>query len=163
MAMDYRNYNYDVHLEYQKQHRHRRRKKSDMGSSLTCIGIIWACISFISMGLSCVGFYLPFWLEGYTRNDTPTSLGTFRRCNYPTLTEHGEITVVMECGRYSEWQDIPSFWWKVATISVGVGCGLTVLVAFFAIFACCINDVISQTSAKVGGAFQFLAGKLQIL
>ena len=72
------------------------------------------------------------------------------------------MVVVKECGRYSEWEDIPSFWWKVTTISVGIGCGLTILVSFFTLLACCMKDVISQTSAKVGGALQFLAGQYEI-
>lgn len=133
-----------------------------MGSSLTCVGGLWALLSFISMGLSCVGFYMPFWLKGSLKNSTEAYLGAFRRCNYPKMSSAGEVVIIEQCGRYAEFEDIPSLWWKVTTISVGVGCGLTVLVAFTALLACCMEDVLTKTSAKVGGVLQFLAGEFVI-
>ena len=130
-----------------------------MGSSLTCVGGLWAFLSFLSMGLSCVGFYMPFWLKGSLMNTTEAYIGAFRRCNYPKVSDAGQVVIVYECGRYTEFEDIPNLWWKVTTISVGIGCGLTVLVAFTAILACCLEDVLTKPSAKVGGVLQFLAGK----
>ena len=128
--------------------KHHRPYDSGMGCSLSYIGILWAFLSFITMGFSCVGFYLPFWLEGAILGETKTSLGVFRRCNYPTLNEHGEVIVIMECGRYSTFYDIPSFWWQVATVSVGTGCCLTIMVAFAAILACCMRDILTHNIAK---------------
>ena len=149
-------------LRYHNNIRDRRACHKAMKSSLSCVGVLWALLSFVTMGLSCVGFYMPYWLEGVMRNNTPTSLGVFRRCNYLTLSGEGNIEIVMECGRYSTFQDIPSLWWQIATVTVGIGCGLTVLVAFTAMFSCCIEDVISNTTAKIGGILQFLAGKLHL-
>ena len=143
--------------------KHHRPYDSGMGCSLSYIGILWAFLSFITMGFSCVGFYLPFWLEGAIFGETKTSLGVFRRCNYPTLNEHGEVIVIMECGRYSSFYDIPSFWWQVATVSIGTGCCLTIMVAFAAILACCMRDILTHNIAKCAGVLQFLAGKPMLI
>ncbi len=143
--------------QYSKQSHY---QDSGMGSSLSCVGVLWSFLSFIVMGCSCVGFYLPFWLEGTIYNDAKSSLGVFRRCNYPTLDSQGKVVVIMECGRYSTFSDIPSFWWQVATVSIGCGCCLTILVAFTAIMSCCMKDLLSHTTAKFGGVLQFLAGEL---
>ena len=141
----------------------RARTEADaMGSSLTCVGGLWAFLSFISMGLSCVGFYMPYWLHGALANSTEAYVGAFRRCVYPRLSGDGQVVIIEQCGRYTEFSDIPSLWWKVTTVSVGVGCGLTVLVAFTAMLACCMDDVLTKPTAKVGGVLQFLAGQYSI-
>ena len=143
--------------QYGKDHRFH---DSGMGCSLTYIGALWSFLSFITMGCSCVGFYLPFWLEGVIFGEAKSSLGVFRRCNYPTLNDHGGVVVIMECGRYSTFSDIPSFWWQVATVSIGTGCCLTIMVAFAAVLSCCMRDIMTHTIAKCAGVLQFLAGKL---
>ena len=126
--------------------------------SLNCLGILWSFLSFISMGLSCVGFYMPFWLHGRLAGDTPAFLGTFRRCNYHKLGDSGNLVVVRECGRYATFADIPSLWWQIASVTIGVGCGLSIIVAFTAMFACCIGDVLSRNTSKIMGVLQFLSG-----
>lgn len=182
----YRNYNMD--LEYPRKTYHRERRKTpEMRMTMSCVGYIWTLLSFLSMGLACVGFYLPFWLEGHmrdwawahgmtrgvtrdwslshegTQTGTRSFLGVFRRCNYPRLVAEGQIEIVMECGRYAEFWDIPSLWWKVTTVIIGVGCGLSLLVSFTSILSICIEDVISKTIAKVGGLLQFIAGNYKPL
>ncbi len=139
---------------YAKHHHY----ESGMGCSLSYVGILWSLLSFLAMGCSCVGYYLPYWLEGKIYGDTKSSLGVFRRCNYPTL-EEGTVVVVMECGRYSTFTDIPTFWWKAATISIGVGCCLTIMVSFAGILACCMRDILTHGIAQLAGALQFVAGE----
>lgn len=138
-------------------------KRRPMASSLSCIGVLWALLSFASMGLSCVGFFMPYWIQGTMVNDTPTYLGVFRRCNYLGLTPEGGVDIIYECGRYATFLDIPSLWWQIATVVIGVGCGLTVVIAFTAMFACCCQDVVTVTSARITGIIQFLAGQLIII
>ncbi|ELU10062.1 hypothetical protein CAPTEDRAFT_221429 [Capitella teleta] len=128
-----------------------------MKSSLSCVGFVWAMLSFFAMGLSCVGFYMPLWLEGSMHNSTPSSLNTFRRCNYLRMGKEGRIEVVMECGRYTAFSDIPSQWWQIATVTVGVGCCLLIPVAFGALFSCCVQTVVSKLSCRLGGGFQCFA------
>ena len=126
--------------------------------SLSCIGVLWAILSFLSMAATCVGFYLPYWLKGTLQNH-PAFLGTFRRCNYLSLNAMHQLELVFECGRYTEFDDIPSIWWQVTTITVGIGCGLGILVAFTALLSCCLDDVLSHTIAKGAGILQFIAGE----
>ena len=132
-----------------------------MASGLSCVGTMWAILSFVTAVVSCVGYFMPFWIRGTVRfsNGTETFIGLFRRCNYPALTSGGRVEVVRECGRYTTFADIPSPWWQAATISVGVGCGLIVLVTFVAIAACCLKGVVTRTTAKCAGIIQFTAGR----
>ena len=133
--------------------------KATVTASLNALGVAWAILSVIGMGLSCVGFYLPYWLEGSMQDKTPVYLGTFRRCNYPKLTENGQIVTIQECGRYTTFLDIPSLWWQIGAVVIGVGCGLSVLVAFTALLSCCIDDVMTKSIARIGGVIQLFAGK----
>ena len=105
---------------------------------------------------------MPFWLEGKLQ-DQPAYMGTFRRCNYLRMTPWHHMELVTECGRYTEFDDIPTLWWQITTVSVGVGCGLAFLVAVVALLSCCLQDVLSVTSVKVAGALQFIAGELKYL
>jgi hypothetical protein len=130
-----------------------------MPTQLNGVGILWGVLSLLGCAASSVGFYLPYWIKGIVRNETVSYLGTFRRCNYPVLTKTGEVRIIMECGRYTTFDDIPSLWWQLTTIVVGVGCGLSVLIAFVILFGCCLADVFGKASAKVSGIVQLLAGK----
>lgn len=105
--------------------------------------------------------------------------GAFRRCNYPwTHPDTRRIELVEQCGRYRAFQDIPSIWWQVATVTVGVGSALALLVpsifflsspscnlgflcqtAFISVPACCVQDIISRTSARLLGILQVFAGQ----
>lgn len=132
-----------------------------MSSGLSKVGVIWALTSFLSAAAASVGFYLPFWLQGWMRDErvTPVYFGVFRRCNYPKLMETGLIKVVEECGRYTTFHDIPSTSWRIAAVLVGVGCGIAILVSFTALLAMCIKDIFSETAVRVAGVVQLFAGK----
>ncbi|CAL8374975.1 unnamed protein product [Gadus morhua 'NCC'] len=129
-----------------------------MASSLTCTGAIWALLSMLCAGASCVGFFMPYWLLG-TQMDKPVSFGTFRRCSYPVRDEERQATVMLEqCGRYASFQGIPSLEWRICTVVTGVGCGLLLLVALTALMGCCVSDLISRTIGRVAGGIQFVGG-----
>ncbi|XP_076057545.1 LHFPL tetraspan subfamily member 6 protein-like [Oratosquilla oratoria] len=131
-----------------------------MASSLTGVGVVWAVLSLTATLLLCTGFYLPYWIKGSLAGDTNTYFGSFRRCNYPRLNAFGQVEIVRECGRYSSFWSIPSAWWQVTTVLVGVGAGLSLLVAVTALAACCLTHVIHTTSARAAGMLQFIAGLL---
>ena len=128
--------------------------------TLGCVGVLWVLLSFLATSLSCIGFYSPFWLEGSMRNNTPTYLGLWRRCNYLKVAEDNAaaIEIVYECGRYATFMDIPSIWWQIGTVTVGTGCGLLILVTFLGMFGCCCAGVISHRTAKVCAHIQLFAG-----
>ena len=130
-------------------------------SGLSGVGVFWAFCSFVGSIAASIGYYLPYWLSGYMANDvtTPVYFGVFRRCNYPSLDESGEIKIVMECGRYSSYTDIPSISWQIATLTIGVGCGLALLVALTAVFGLCVKGVIIPTVARTAGIIQMCSGK----
>ncbi|XP_015674186.1 LHFPL tetraspan subfamily member 6 protein [Crotalus tigris] len=131
-----------------------------MASSLTCTGVIWALLSFLCAGASCVGFFMPYWLLG-SQLEKPVSFGTFRRCSYPVRDESRQITVMVEqCGRYASFQAIPSVEWQICTVVTGLGCGLLLLVALTALMGCCVYELISRTVGRVAGGIQFLGGLL---
>ncbi|CAG0880871.1 unnamed protein product [Darwinula stevensoni] len=94
---------------------------------------------------------------GELEDGVPTYFGSFRRCNYPRLTSPGETQVVFECGRYASFNAIPSLWWRITTVSVGVGAGLSLLIGVTATSACCLSNVVHKTSARVMGSIQALA------
>lgn len=127
-------------------------------AGLSGIGVCWAFSSLLAAIASCIGFYLPFWLRG-TMGDNPVYFGVFRRCNYPRTDASGTLIMVNECGRYSTFDDIPSFSWKIATLTIGVGCGVAMLVSLTAILAVCIRGIVSPAVAKVAGILQLCAGK----
>ncbi|KPP73369.1 lipoma HMGIC fusion partnerprecursor-like [Scleropages formosus] len=127
-----------------------------MASSLTCVGVVWALLSFLSAIASSVGFFMPYWLLG-SQMDKPVSFGTFRRCSYPIRDEERRATVMLEqCGRYASFQGIPSLEWRICTVVTGAGCGLLLLVALTALMGCCVSDLISCTVGRVAGGIQFV-------
>ncbi|ETE70806.1 Lipoma HMGIC fusion partner-like protein, partial [Ophiophagus hannah] len=131
-----------------------------MASSLTYAGVIWALLSFLCAGASCVGFFMPYWLLG-SQLEKSVSFGTFRRCSYPVRDESRQITVMVEqCGRYASFQAIPSVEWQICTVVTGLGCGLLLLVALTALMGCCVYELISRTVGRVAGGIQFLGGLL---
>ncbi|CAH1781016.1 unnamed protein product [Owenia fusiformis] len=134
------------------------QKKTYAG--LSCIGVLWSILSFMSMLASCVGYFMPYWLEGHMHNNTPVYLGTFRRCNYLSYSNNDELSVVKECGRYTTFWDIPGLYWKIVTVVVGTGAGLTILISFASMLGCCCREFISRTTTRVLGVFQFFAGLL---
>ncbi|XP_074657710.1 LHFPL tetraspan subfamily member 6 protein-like [Tubulanus polymorphus] len=136
-------------------------------SRLNCGGVVWALISTVAAVAAGIGFYLPYWLEGKLRSsaddsiDAEISFGTFRRCNnYYHQSVDGEDGVISGCGRYTTFDAIPSLWWRVSTIVIGTGCGVALLMAFLTVFAICLMDVFSKSSARISGALQGCAGLL---
>ncbi|XP_048861655.1 LHFPL tetraspan subfamily member 6 protein-like [Brienomyrus brachyistius] len=129
-----------------------------MASSLTCVGVVWALLSFLSAAACCVGFFMPYWLLG-SQMDKPVSFGTFRRCSYPVRDEERQATVMLEqCGRYASFQAIPSLEWRICTVVTGVGCGLLLLVALTALMGCCVSELISRAVGRAAGGIQFVSG-----
>jgi len=128
-----------------------------MCHNLTTTGLFWVLLSIISALLACTGYFLPYWVQGKIYNST-VYLGVFRRCNFLIKGEDGLSYLKKACGRYASFQDIPSEAWRASTVMIGIGCGLLLLVALTAVFSCCCKDIVTKTSARVGGAFQFLAG-----
>ncbi|CAH0388025.1 unnamed protein product [Bemisia tabaci] len=131
-----------------------------MPGSLSAVGTIWSMFSLTAAVLCCCGFYLPFWIQGRLLERADAYFSSFRRCNYPRLTARGDIEIVMECGRYSRFEDIPSVWWQVTTIVMCLGCALSVLASVTALSACCFSYVLHSTSAKTTGGIQLLAALL---
>ncbi|KAJ8311137.1 hypothetical protein KUTeg_011311 [Tegillarca granosa] len=125
-------------------------------AGLSGIGVCWAFSSLLAAIASCIGFYLPFWLRG-AMGDNPVYFGVFRRCNYPRTDSTGTLIMVNECGRYSTFDDIPSLSWKIATLTIGVGCGVAMLVSLTAILAVCIRGIVSLPVARVAGILQLCA------
>lgn len=129
---------------------------------LTRVGIAWALVSFLAALVSSVGYYLPYWLRGHMdRSDV--YFGIFRRCNYPHLADSGQLIMVKECGRYTTFSDIPSFYWQIATVAIGTGCGLALLISLTSILAICIRDIFTPSVAKLAGVFQVIAGRYHII
>lgn len=129
-----------------------------LASSLTATGVLWAFLSLIASLVSATGFYMPFWMTGILSDGTVVSFSSFRRCNYPRLTPEGTLVMIHECGRYTAFSDIPSTSWQVTTVTVGLGAALALLVAFTALSACCLADVITKTTARILGLVQLVAG-----
>lgn len=130
-----------------------------LASSLTATGVLWAFLSLIASLVSATGFYMPFWMTGILSDGTVVSFSSFRRCNYPRLTPEGTLVMIHECGRYTAFSDIPSTSWQVTTVTVGLGAALALLVAFTALSACCLADVITKTTARILGLVQLVAGE----
>lgn len=133
-----------------------------MPPGLTFVGYGWSMLSLVATAAVCTGYYLPYWLKGslLTKEQGekirvhPAYFGCFRRCNYwsPGGMREG-------CGRYTNFTDIPSIWWQICTVTVGVGCALCALIAFVSVPACCTTDIVSRTSGRILGIFQVIAGK----
>lgn len=132
-----------------------------MSHNLTTTGFCWVMLSFLSALLASTGYFLPYWIEGRIYNTT-VYLGVFRRCNFLIKGKDGLSFIEQACGRYASFQDIPSEAWKASTVMMGIGCGFLLLVALTAILSCCLKDIVTKTSARVGGGFQFLAGKYEL-
>lgn len=93
--------------------------------SATCIGKLWALTSFVASVACAVGYYFPYWLEGFHVADSgdlvPMYFGVFRRCAYPKAGPDERVEIANECGIYSTFLDIPSVYWQVL-INVLVVC-----------------------------------------
>lgn len=131
-----------------------------MATSLTGVGLVWAFLSLVAALLCCSGFYLPFWIQGRLMGKVDAYFSSFRRCNYPRVTSEGVLEIVLECGRYSRFWDIPSAWWQASTILVGIASALSLLVAVTALAACCITYVVHTGTARVAGVLQLIAALL---
>ena len=140
------------------------RKK--MGCSLSPLGVFWACLSFIVMTSSVLAFVTPYWLQGElvdpesSSNVTTTYFGLWRRCNYYAFDAADGINIVTVdgCGRYSRYSDIPTLWWKLAAVTMCVGCVINVFIGFYCLLGCCVQHIVSRSVAQALGICQFIAG-----
>ncbi|XP_055868113.1 LHFPL tetraspan subfamily member 6 protein-like [Biomphalaria glabrata] len=132
--------------------------------STTCIGKLWVVTSFAASIASAVGYYFPYWLEGFYIHESglrhPMYFGVFRRCSYPQLREDGNVAIVDECGRYTTFEDIPSLYWQISTITVGIGACLSLLLSLTAVVTLCVSDIITVRVARLTGVVQLFAGLL---
>lgn len=139
-------------------------------SGLSGVGVFWAFTSSMSCAMICVGYFLPYWVSGHmlikisgkSEQHIPVHFGIFRRCNYPALTTDNQLTVIYECGRYSTFRDIPSASWQITTLTVGVGCGLCLLISTVSMFGVCIKRVVIATVARTAGVLQLCSALLMI-
>lgn len=141
-----------------------------MCGSMTAYGWFWALVSIAAAGTACTSFYWADWVHGQTQlpfeigeNET-FRFGLFRRCNYIQVNSSGSansqsVSLQKECGRYQNFNDIPSVYWQVSTVLFGVGAGVLVLVALTAFFALFLEDVCNKTLSVAAGLSQFLACK----
>lgn len=137
-------------------------------TGLSGVGVFWACSSFVSSVISCVGFFLPYWISGQMfiqmagkpGQNFPVHFGIFRRCNYPAINVDGELTMILECGRYTTFGDIPSTSWQIATLTIGFGSGICFLVSLTALFGVCVKGVVIATVARSAGLLQMCSALL---
>ena len=138
------------------------------------VGIIWCVLSLSSTLITCIGYFMPYWLSGETLPSDggmllrQTSFGTFRRCGYSYVTVRAptaaasdagvERHFVADCGRYRSFQDITSIWWQVTTVLVGSGCCLAVLVVAAGLLCCCVSDAMSRRLGITACLLQLTAG-----
>ena len=130
---------------------------------ISCVVVVWILLTSLTACASCVGFFLPYWLQGSVRDGgddrRPAYLGLWRRCNYLRST-NGSIDVVMECGRYTHFEHIPSVWGQVSAVTVGMGCVIQTAVLFFALLGgCCGGGVLTVRTTRVCALLQLIAGK----
>ncbi|XP_065179488.1 LHFPL tetraspan subfamily member 6 protein-like [Sycon ciliatum] len=139
-----------------------------MCGSMTACGWLWATISIAAAGAACTSFYWADWVHGQTRlpysvgQNATFRFGLFRRCNYIQVNQSStslnqEVTLRTECGRYQNFDDIPSVYWQTSTVLFGVAAGLLVLVALTAFFALFLEDVCNKTLSRAAGVLQGVA------
>lgn len=140
-----------------------------MCGSLTVHGWAWAFVSILAAGAACTAFYWPDWVHGPAQfhptlaKNATFRFGLFRRCNY-IQRNHSRavgpgIFLREECGRYEDFNDIPSRYWQAATVLAGVGAGFLVLVGLTAFFAIFLEDVCSRSLSYVALGMQLIGGK----
>ncbi|XP_051824137.1 LHFPL tetraspan subfamily member 1 protein isoform X2 [Antechinus flavipes] len=135
------------------------RQVESMKGSLTLVGILWAVLSLLTAVASTTSYFLPYWLFG-SQLGKPVSFSMFRRCNYPVRGEGRSLVMVEECGRYANFEAIPSLAWQMCTVVTGTGCALLLLVALGAVLGCCMDELISRIMGRCMGAAQFVGGLL---
>ncbi|KAH9493062.1 LHFPL tetraspan sub member 6 protein [Bulinus truncatus] len=131
--------------------------------STTCVGKLWIVTSLAASLAASVGYYFPYWLEGFYIDGAharhPMYFGAFRRCSYPQF--RGEnVVIVDECGRYTTFEDIPSLYWQISTVTVGTGACLSLLISLTAVVTLCVSDIITVRVARLTGVVQLFAGLL---
>jgi len=129
---------------------------------LTIVGFGWSLLSLLAAGAVCTGYYLPYWLTDGNVSSYSAEFGCFRLC-YPVKnvgTSMIASAISVQCGRYASFDEIPSVWWKICTVTVGIGCALATLIAFISLPAWCVTDVVSRASARMLGVYQLVAAIL---
>lgn len=141
-----------------------------MCGSLTAHGWVWATVSILAAGAAGTAFYWADWIHGPAQlngqvanpRQVTFEYGLFRRCNFLEANSSDPTSMVLrtDCGRYENFDEIPSVWWRTGTVLQGIGAGLLVLVALTAFFALFLEDVCNNALAYVAGGTQLIAGKL---
>lgn len=118
--------------------------------------------SLLSSAASCAGFFLPYWIKGQLKrhpSTVATFFGTFRRCAFPQISaDQTEIVIINECGRYSSFLDIPSVYWQLTTLIVGMGFALTLLSAVVSFLACWVARMWTGNFIRTLGMIHLSAG-----
>jgi len=145
-----------------------------MATSLSIVGVIWSVLSLSATLITCVGYFMPYWLSGEKLPGNSgallrqTSFGTFRRCGYSYLAVKTQTATsdagverhfVVGCGRYKTFQDIPSVWWQASTVLVGSGCCLAIVVVAAGLLCCCVSDAMSRRLGITACLVQLAAGQ----
>ena len=73
-----------------------------------------------------------------------------------SCTHSNDVTVSVD--RYTYFDDIPSIWWKMATIACGIGAALSLLVASAGVSSLCIENVLTRTTCRAAAVLQLIAG-----
>ncbi|KAI1717604.1 lipoma HMGIC fusion partner-like protein [Ditylenchus destructor] len=130
-------------------------------SDLTAAGFAWVFLSVVSTICIAIGFYLPYWLVGAISLNGKRNIvyfGAFRRCNYPVFDQIlKHFRIENRCGRYATFADIPSIYWQIATVSIGFGCALSLVLSLLLIPSCCFKHILSRNSAILVGLLQVVA------
>ncbi|KAH9426272.1 hypothetical protein DERP_010838 [Dermatophagoides pteronyssinus] len=137
---------------YHKHHSNNHR--NGITTHLLCSFVWWTALSLISSLLITVGFWLPYWIQGFWMNDNDQNdlikitFSPFRRCNFPLLDPNNEdnVHIMYKCIRYEQFDDIPTLSWKLTTILVGLGVLFSILVSLILLFACCMPNALTSSN-----------------
>ncbi|KAI6172642.1 Lipoma HMGIC fusion partner-like protein [Aphelenchoides besseyi] len=109
----------------------------------TSIGYIWVLLSVLATSCVCVGFYFPKWIVGsiaLNGRQNVAYFGSFRRCNYPVFNEElQQFKMYTGCGQYVSFNDIPSVFWKISSLSIGLSCFISIVLSMILIPSCCFG------------------------
>uniref|UniRef100_A0A7E4V2T6 Lipoma HMGIC fusion partner-like protein n=1 Tax=Panagrellus redivivus TaxID=6233 RepID=A0A7E4V2T6_PANRE len=132
-----------------------------VNTGLSAVGYYWVMLSIAASACIIVGFYMPYWIVGgidIGGDKHIVYFGSFRRCNYPVFdSKLSQFKIDERCARYATWDDIPSVYWQIATVTIAIGCVLTAILTLLMIPACCVKHVITKNSAILAGLMQAVA------
>lgn len=128
-------------------------------SSYIALSYIWAFLSIIIAIICPFGLYFSNWLEKtYVIDGSSTfdSVSSFRVC----LNESSRIS--FECSSYNTFDGIFSPEWQAATLLMGAGSCLLVLVALTSIFGFCVSKLFNRVVVVLTFLFQLFGGEYEV-